>query len=88
MESLIDDFYYLDAFKDICEPLNVAFKVLTLDSPADIRLYNLIEPPKQSGLVNDSSKNLEMNESMIRTILSRRIDFSKEAVSKVKIFAN
>ena len=41
MESLIEDLHFLDIFKDICEDLNNVLKILTADSPAEVKGYNL-----------------------------------------------
>lgn len=53
------------------DALNLALKILTLDAPGDIRRYSI-----------DSAV---LNEQLVRAILARRIDFSKEAVKNVKL---
>lgn len=54
-----------------CQRLVLACKIMTLDAPADIRRYNL-----------DKSM---FSEQEVRHLLGRRIEFNKDAVSKVKI---
>lgn len=73
IEHLIDHLEPADIalVKDIFSPLSLAMKILTLDAPGDIRRYAI---PAGS-----------LDEDTVRRILSRRIDFSKEAITKVRI---
>lgn len=52
-------------------------KVLTLDQPADVRRYTL-----------PSDEESYLDDPMIRSIMSKRVEFSKDAVAKVKIGRN
>ena len=78
LESLIDDLYFLDCFKDICKALNTSLSILTIDSPSEVKRYT-------SYLAADGGELL-FDEALIRRIMSCRIDFSREAVAKVKVF--
>ena len=57
MESLIEDLYFLDVFKDICEDLNIALKILTADSPAEVKGYSSL--PSCSGLSKGNFKQTQ-----------------------------
>ena len=70
MENLIDhlDPINISTVKATFVPLNLALKVLTLDAPGDIRRYTI--------------NKTALSEEQVRSVLSRRLDFSKEAVAK------
>jgi hypothetical protein len=72
-EQLIDhmDPVHIASVKNAFVPLILALKILTLDAPGDIRRYNI--------------QATVFDEATVRKILSRRSDFSKDAVSKVKL---
>lgn len=55
-----------------CAKLHWIAKLLALDAPADIKRYAV-------------PRELFVEETQVRAILARRIDFSKEAVARVKI---
>ena len=73
MEKLIDhmDPVHIRTVKAAFDPLNLALKILTLDAPGDIRRYNI--------------SSAVLSEEKVRSILGRRVDFSKEAVKNVKL---
>ena len=73
MEHLVDhlDPIHVNTVKSTFVSLNLALKILTLDAPGDIRRYSI------------SAETL--SEESVRKILYRRIDFSKDAVLKVKL---
>jgi hypothetical protein len=56
--------------------LHLACKILTLDQPADIRRY---------GFLLDSISLFHNKEEDIRCIMSKRVEFSKDAVRNVKL---
>ena len=74
--------------KQALSPLHLITKLLTLDSPADLRRYTLPQPlslhspPLQS---SSCIQPLALDEKTVRSILQQRVDFSKEAIQKVKI---
>ena len=53
-----------------------SLKILTLDQPADVRRYMLPTAEEAEEYLDDDA---------IRLIMSKRIEFSKDAVAKVKI---
>lgn len=73
LESLVDsvDARAVPALKDVLAPLLYAVKVLTLDAPSDIRRYRF---PASV-----------FSEEQVRKLMQRRVEFSKEAVAKVRI---
>ena len=73
MEQLIDhmDPVHVRTVKATFDALNLALKILTLDAPGDIRRYNIDQAV--------------LNEALVRAILGRRMDFSKEAIKNVKL---
>lgn len=70
-DSLIEDIDLSIRIKSPFDSLQLALKVLTLDQPADIRQYAI--------------KASLISEEKVRKILSRRVDFQKDAVTRVKI---
>lgn len=57
--------------------LHWACKLLTLDSPADLRRYN--------ALLESVLSLFGEGESELRSVLSRRVDFSRDAVKNVSL---
>jgi hypothetical protein len=72
-EALVDhlDPENIQTVKATFASLSLALKLLTLDAPADIRRYAL-------------NKAL-LSEEQVRAVLSRRAEFSADAVAKVKL---
>jgi hypothetical protein len=73
MEELVDhlDNEHVSTVKQTFAALNLALKLLTLDAPGDIRRYAL-------------DRRL-LSEEQVRAVLGRRVDFSADAVAKVKL---
>ena len=71
--------------KDAFLPLTWALKVLTLDQPADIKKYVIPLGVTESGSEENIFSVGLLSENKIRKIMGRRVDFSKDAVLKVKI---
>lgn len=72
-ESLVDhlDESSISTIKQSFAALNLAMKILTLDAPGDIRKY----------ILNFSL----LDEEQVRAVLSRRVEFSVDAIAKVKL---
>lgn len=72
-ELLVDhlDPVNIQTVKATFAALNLALKVLTLDSPGDIRRYAL--------------NRALLSEEQVRAVLGRRTEFPAEAVAKVKL---
>jgi hypothetical protein len=64
--------------KDALSQIKWAAKVLSLDQPGDIRRYNIQMSKSQRPFK-------KLDETLVRAIMARRVDFSKDVVSKVKI---
>ena len=73
LEELVDhlDPAHIHTVKQCFVPLNLALKILTLDAPGDIRRYAL--------------SRAVLGEEQVRRVLGRRVDFSVEAVARVKL---
>jgi hypothetical protein len=71
--------------KEAFSPVIWALKILTLDQPADIKKY--IIPCDVMCDRNDNDSAGFLTESKIRKIMSRRLDFHKEASQNVKIIS-
>ena len=65
------DFKSINTIKASTQKVTLAIKLLNLDAPSDIRRYHI---PKE--IFDDSS---------VRKILSRRIEYSKEAIANIRI---
>lgn len=63
------DYFFI---KETFAPILLASNLLNLSNPSEILRYKL-------------SKNIIENEEMLRNLLRRRVDFSKEAINRVKI---
>ena len=53
------------------EKINWILKILSIDSPADMKRYNL---PSQA-----------LTDDIVRNIMTRRCDLSKDAIGKIKL---
>ena len=73
------------SIKDVFAPIIWALKVLTLDLPADIKKYVIPLGVIDSNSVGDTCSSGLLSENKIRNIMGRRVDFSKDAVLKVKV---
>jgi hypothetical protein len=65
--------------KEALGPIKWAAKILALDQPGDIRKYNIVQGSSSSRPFR------KLDEALVRDIMSRRVDFSKDVVSKIKI---
>ena len=60
-----------------------AMKILTLDQPADLRRCQV--PFKKANLISVKGETLDSSAALVKCILSRRLDFSREAIFRMKI---
>jgi hypothetical protein len=101
LSSSLQDYHweYISSYKKSLNNLMNILKILTLDAPTDIRRYSYllakaVVPPSSSQGVSEKSgaggKVVEddenrFSEEEIRFYLSKRNDFSKEAIQKIKL---
>ena len=80
----VQNYPVLCSVKEAFAPLTWAFKILTLDQPADVRRYVIPMSVTGAGLSDCASPGL-LTESKIRKIMASRTDFHRDAVQNVKI---
>lgn len=73
IEKFVDDmdFKSINTIKTSTQKVILAIKLLNLDAPSDIRRYHI-------------SKEM-FDDINVRKILSRRIEYSKEAIANIRI---
>lgn len=90
VDELMDTYFDVDKVAQVKEaflPLQWTLKALTLDAPGDIRryLFPSVSPSSSTTDSTTASSSIVLSEELIRQILGRRVEFSKDAVAKVKI---
>jgi hypothetical protein len=83
---------YISSYKKSLNHLMNILKILTLDAPTDIRRYPyllakaaVVPPSSQSGGGKVDDEENRFTEEEIRFYLSKRNDFSKDAIQKIKL---
>lgn len=82
----VQNYPVLCSVKEAFAPLTWAFKILTLDQPADVRRYVIPMSVTGAGLSDCATPSPGLlTESKIRKIMACRTDFHRDAVQNVKI---